>query len=97
MVTQVVGESVVCVCTVPRFSPVCLQKRTKMNGAELGEGVVLHVEPAENSSNDDSYYGNAVATVATAATLADNDGAATREPNKGEEDDPELDDFFDSL
>ena len=62
-----------------------------MNGAELGEGVVLHVEPAGSPDKDMTVATTTNTTAEASAAAKDNLDATT--PTE----DDDLDDFFDSL
>jgi hypothetical protein len=81
-----------------------------MNGAELPSGSVLHVEPASsNSASSDacgqqSYYGSSASTNANVHASATNvqSGGEVKTENAtlagaDNDEDEDLDDFFDSL
>ena len=62
-------------------------KIVQMNGAELADGVVLHVEPAGSSPEDEK-----VASLPVAQNVAEE-----KDEEKADQEDEELNDFFDSL
>ena len=57
----------------------------QMNGAELAEGVELHVEPSASSAQE------------MAPVIATKSDVVTAEKDAEESQDEDLDDFFDSL